>query len=175
MWCGSGLVSVRGRSRGSSLPCSRCVPSLHPGAPTLAAALTEVVEVAGLLAADHCGQQERRVLPRSVSDQAVWEAGALLPGAEGAGLKGVGVTLSALGACQKRDCSFEQRCLSLMELAAAVINHPCKHLMTQYEKEEKVKHWKCKMLPRAFVSDSILYLRSLLGEAQNFHGRKSQS
>lgn len=46
-----------------------------------------------------------------------------------------------------------------MELAAAVINHPGKHLMTRDEEEEKVKHRKWKTLPRAFVSDRFCIYR----------------
>lgn len=45
--------------------------------------------------------------------------------------------------------------------------------MTWCEKEEKVKHWKCKMLSWALVPSGFS-IYSLLGEAQNFHGRKSQ-
>lgn len=75
------------------------------------------------------------------------------------GLKGAGVTLFPYSACQVQDCSFEQSCLSLMELAAAVINHPGKHLMTRDEEEEKVKHRKWKTPPRAFVSDRFCIYR----------------
>lgn len=45
--------------------------------------------------------------------------------------------------------------------------------MTRCEKEEKVKHWKCKMLSWALVPIGVS-IYSLLGEAQDFHGRKSQ-
>lgn len=45
--------------------------------------------------------------------------------------------------------------------------------MTWCEKEEKVKHWKCKILSRALVPSGFS-VYSLLGEAQNVHGRKSQ-
>lgn len=62
------------------------------------------------------------------------------------------------------------RCLSLVALAAAVINHSCKHLMAECEKGE-VQHGTSEALPRALVSDRALCSPALLGEAQKCRSR----